>query len=384
MTVEQALLTMVALLATTATALWAIIGAALRIAPWASLRLMVANLLLGLSVATALQRAQGPSWLAWPVSDLLGLLAFVLAREAVQRLFRRPRSWRLDASLWCAAALVYAALPPDASSTGPYTLLYSGCVAVFAAGLAWDVWQAARQAFGAPAGAALAAPFALLVLLMGLRGGAQLLRPPELAPGDPQGLLWAFVALTLLLNVSLMVCVLARLLIVIRQRAERDPLTGLSNRRHFEQSLRREHARAARSSEPYALVLLDLDHFKQVNDQHGRDGGDAALRHVARLMEASLREFDSLGRLGGEEFALLLPATDAAGAQVAERLRARSSLPLEHRGQQIPLSASFGIAIGQGHGKGHGGDGTELFRQADQALYAAKTAGRNQVALAPS
>ncbi len=379
MTVEQALMTMVALLATTATVLWAVIGGVLRIAPGASLRLMVANLLLGLSVATALQRVQGPGWLAWPVSDLLGLLAFVLARQAVQRLFRRPRSLRLDASLWCAAALVYAALPPDASAMGPYTLLYSVCVALFAAGLAWDVWQAARQEFGALPGSVLALPFALLALLMALRFAAQVARPPEFAPDDSQSLLWAFVALTLLLNVSLMVCVLTRLLIVIRQRAEQDPLTGLSNRRHFEQSLLRERARALRSGEPYALVLLDLDHFKQVNDRHGHDGGDAALCHVAKLMQGTLREFDSLGRLGGEEFALLLPRTDASGArEVAERLRARlAAQPLEHRGQALALTASFGIAIGCDD------DPHELSRQADQALYAAKAGGRNRVEMAP-
>jgi len=131
----------------------------------------------------------------------------------------------------------------------------------------------------------------------------------------------------------------------------------------------------------HAELVLDVDHFKQVNDQHGHAAGDAALRHVAALLQTLLRRSDVLARTGGEEFVVLMPETGRdAAAQVAERMRAAlQAQDLEWEGRRIPVRASFGIACSE---QAHSDDA--LLQLADQALYAAKAGGRNRVALAPA
>lgn len=159
----------------------------------------------------------------------------------------------------------------------------------------------------------------------------------------------------------------------LRRLADTDPLTGLHNRRRFMEELT-----AALASGP-AVVVADLDLFKQVNDRHGHPAGDAALVHFAALAGARLRDGDILARLGGEEFALILPATslDDAAAR-AEALRADlAASPVGYEDQTIPLTASFGVAA-----RRRGEDGDHLLRRADQALYRAKEAGRNKVVAA--
>lgn len=166
----------------------------------------------------------------------------------------------------------------------------------------------------------------------------------------------------------------------LQQLSHRDHLTGLMNRRAFDELAPAQLAQAARHGWPLALLLFDLDHFKRVNDEHGHGAGDAVLRHVARIAQAQLRSADLLARYGGEEFIALLPDCDAdAALALAERLRlALQQQPLRlDDGRLLDLSASFGLAAGQGELSLDG-----LFGRADAALYAAKADGRNQVQLA--
>jgi len=158
----------------------------------------------------------------------------------------------------------------------------------------------------------------------------------------------------------------------LRVQATTDPLTGLANHRTFHERLRAEAARSRRSGTPLSLVLLDIDHFKRVNDNFGHQRGDEVLRVVAAVLAEDGRASDLTARLGGEEFALLLADTDADGAlAVAERLRA------ELEAVDIPgprrVTASFGVAA-----LGADADPDELVRAADRALYAAKAGGRNR------
>ncbi|GAB6389896.1 GGDEF domain-containing protein [Stutzerimonas marianensis] len=159
----------------------------------------------------------------------------------------------------------------------------------------------------------------------------------------------------------------------------RDPLTGTGNRLALEQSLSRETELARRHAQDLSVVMLDMDHFKTLNDQHGHHAGDAALRAISLLMKEQLRNVDMVFRFGGEEFALVLSNTSAtAAAVVAERIRAAiEQLPFLVGERQVKLSASLGCAT---YLTGEPLD--TLLQRADQALYQAKRSGRNQVASA--
>ncbi len=163
----------------------------------------------------------------------------------------------------------------------------------------------------------------------------------------------------------------------LRQLATQDPLTGLLNARAFQAACEPHIRLAARDGSAYALLFIDLDHFKQVNDRYGHDAGDAVLRAVAQCMRQALRASDVLGRIGGEEFCLFLPGTDEAGAmRLAEKLRATiEALCPDIGGQRLRITASMGVAQNQ-PGLARLAD---IQRAADQAMYRAKAAGRNRV-----
>jgi diguanylate cyclase (GGDEF)-like protein len=170
-----------------------------------------------------------------------------------------------------------------------------------------------------------------------------------------------------------------RNLALAERRATSDQLTGLPNRRAADDALRRMAAHSTRASSPMAAVLLDLDHFKQINDIHGHDAGDEVLATIGQLLTHSLRTSDFAARYGGEEFLLLLPDTDRDGALVlAEKLRA--TVENADYARMASVSGSFGVAIMPD-------DAVEvelLIREADRALYRAKARGRNRVEAAGS
>ncbi len=161
-------------------------------------------------------------------------------------------------------------------------------------------------------------------------------------------------------------------------RAATDALTGLPNHRGVQDTLKRMVAQASRNISSLALVLVDLDHFKQVNDVYGHDRGDELLAGVGAALRNVVRDSDFVGRYGGEEFLILLPASDRDGAvQVAESVRAAIAA-IRVTGVAAPITASAGVAVLPDDG----GDSVGLFRAADGALYAAKHAGRDRVHVA--
>lgn len=162
--------------------------------------------------------------------------------------------------------------------------------------------------------------------------------------------------------------------------ANTDSLTGIANRRYFFLLAEKELSRARRYGGPLAAMILDVDHFKVVNDSHGHAIGDLALTTVAGTCRAVLRTSDLLGRIGGEEFAMLLPQTDSAGAtSLAERLRqAIADMRVEYPTGSLSLSVTIGVAVWQG-----GADSLDqLLRRADDMLYEGKRQGRNRVSVA--
>ncbi len=161
----------------------------------------------------------------------------------------------------------------------------------------------------------------------------------------------------------------------------KDPLTGLANRRHFRAVLEREIDRVTRSGEAALLLMLDIDHFKKVNDTHGHLAGDVVLQSVARTLSACVRPMDTLARYGGEEFAVVLPACQAAfGRVVAERIRrAVANNPIQiSPGVDLNVTVSVGGAFAMQWIRST----TLLWTdRADHQLYQAKSAGRNRVSI---
>jgi diguanylate cyclase (GGDEF)-like protein len=173
----------------------------------------------------------------------------------------------------------------------------------------------------------------------------------------------------------------AQLLQETRRLAVTDSLTGLFNRRYFNQQLEENVSRAARYEEPLALIFLDVDHFKSVNDRFGHHAGDRCLQALARTLRENVRDSDQIARIGGEEFAVLLIRADRELAlSIAERLRDRIDDLIIEEDPPLPvdLTASLGIAFFREDGD----DPRSLMRSADRALYTAKRLGRNRVVLA--
>ncbi len=157
-----------------------------------------------------------------------------------------------------------------------------------------------------------------------------------------------------------------------------DPLTGLYNRRRLDDVLKREWAVCQRYKNNLSCIMLDVDHFKKINDQHGHAAGDDVLKQLANSVRSGLREVDLAARFGGEEFVILLPQTDKEGALIlAERLRKSIAQdPIQAGEKQLEVTASFGVASNRDVVDG---DPEDLLRGADIALYHAKRSGRNQV-----
>ncbi|MDQ3957301.1 MAG: diguanylate cyclase [Actinomycetota bacterium] len=158
----------------------------------------------------------------------------------------------------------------------------------------------------------------------------------------------------------------------VQRLAETDALTGLANRRTFESTLERELSRSARNGEPVTLVMVDIDHFKSLNDRHGHQAGDDVLRLVARVLQSACRDFDTAARYGGEEFAVVLPSCSSSESLVvAERLRETIA--------QIETVTSITGSAGVATFPAHAVDAETLIKAADEALYESKRSGRNRV-----
>ena len=253
--------------------------------------------------------------------------------------------------------LVICFAGPDASA--PYALYFAWVVIASAGFLS--------RAATAVHGAVVVGVYAVAIEIVG-------------PSATPSGLALAMTAGTALVAAVVMAGIAAQtreLVVRLDDAARTDPLTGLDNRRALRYDFERELARADRTRRPLSLVVLDLDHFKRFNDALGHLAGDEALRRLAEILEEVTRASEIAARLGGEEFAIVAPETDEAGA-IALAERVRIAVQSEFADATPPLTVSCGIAI---HHPGARPD-VDLFAVADRALYAAKDAGRNRVEVA--
>jgi len=330
-----------------------------------------------------LMRGAMPLTLNIVLSNTLMSLALALLLCAIAQFQAQPAP-RLTAALpvVATAALMFASIDSYHAR-----LLFTG--GIWAAQLALTVralWRprALNQRRGALLISAALGFQCVLLLARALWFMVNPLPFTDFMHGDDTGKLALVSSLAALVMASLGFVLLAkdRADAVNEHLASSDSLTGIANRRQLLQTLTRDVACAARLNQPYAVLMVDVDHFKDVNDRLGHAGGAAVLCHIARLLQRHLRAQDLVGRWGGEEFVLLLPHTSPEAARgVAEKLRQLvEETPCSHKGQSIDVTVSVGCCAEE---LGPGDEAGQLIEAADRALYAAKRAGRNRVESAP-
>ena len=379
--IEQQLLVFIMLLAGVSAIAWLIMSRLMHIAPSASLRFSIANMLLIAGISLLFLRQQDANLLFWQGSDLLILLAFVALKAGFLALFKRPSAIKVDVILLLLWTLLALQVPENTREHW-LGLLFS-VFAFFSLGSSTVIlYQASASSFKKRYAAAVAAPLAGISLLFLLRFVSILFTTQHNMPAVHQGksqLYWAYLVFVLLVNITIFSSTLVRLVAKIRHLADRDQLTGLYNRFALNRKLAQLQQLHSRHQQPYAVLLLDLDHFKQVNDQYGHLTGDKVLKHAASLLKQNIRSEDTLGRFGGEEFLLLMPMTEQPAAeQVAGKLiQLLRQQPLQLGDTAIALTTSIGIATAQVNGPALSSE--TMLQQADKALYHAKANGRDQV-----
>ena len=326
-------------------------------------------------------RGQVPDFLSIPVANVLLALAFVFSLRALRGFAGRPEAHWMDAAAVGLVAVVATAFLYVHPQLGVRVLVISAVFGVLFA-------ASARMALAAAPSPrprshqAVAVVYGLLAAIMGLRvlREATGLAPlgDALEPTPFQALLFAIGALAPpLATLGFVLMVNERLRFELTRRATLDPLTLTYNRRTLAELAARALAQARRQDSGFGVLLLDVDHFKRINDTLGHAAGDEALQQLVGILRAGMRAEDTLGRMGGEEFIVLLPHVDARQAVAAgERLRAavEAARPLLG-GTPWPMTVSIGVAARTGEE-----DFDALLRRADTAMYAAKHAGRNRVA----
>lgn len=320
-----------------------------------------------------------PRWLAGSIANNLIAAGHALTLIGVQR-YLGYRPWNF--ALLIPVGLVVLTLLPVLGRY-PWPFIAETSALVFLGGYsAWLLWRAPAPGITAYRRAA-ALVLAVFAVFLFARTGYVLITRAFTASFDPHalqiavflgGMLFGFA-----LTMALVLLIFREKELHMREIAVRDALTGLYNRYALSDASNLEFELAQRDDTPLSLLAIDLDHFKSINDRHGHATGDLVLREVSELIRQELRNHDRIYRIGGEEFLVLLPATDLhAASALAERLRKRieaSMLPMATGDQRVQVTASFGVA--QANPERESWDHALL--RADQALYRAKESGRNRV-----
>lgn len=327
-------------------------------------------------------RPAEPVWLTYTVASVCHVLGLAFARYGAEIFLRiRPRKVEYFVTLFF-GGVAFVVIGPHAEA--PRIALTSLLSASLLLGAMLSCWRPMREEFGRTFALVAAVPISGL-FLVNLKFGWNALQGQTGQmdhSGAVQTIVWsitlvaaaAFNFLFLFLLGMRMQRALARL-------ATHDPLTGILNRRGMQSLLQAEWQRGQRYGTPFAVISLDVDHFKRVNDTHGHDAGDKVLVSLATLLSQQVRDTDRVARMGGEEFLVLLPTcrAEVEGVSLAQRLRvalAHTAVPLP-RGAAIHVTASWGVAgpLPQDASE------EDLLRRADAALYQGKHQGRDGVVL---
>jgi diguanylate cyclase (GGDEF)-like protein len=306
------------------------------------------------------------------------IFAACLAAMGVRRFYDRPVSWRftfLITGLSC-TALIFFIVVYDSVSMRILTYSVGQSVPFVLTLKLLLTPQEGRSTAGARLAGIITA---LSIAMYAIRAGGNLLGVDFAFTGssNPQSVIvMVLMFLSMALNFGFLLMTMDRLRNEVADLALLDDLTGVGNRRHLVQRLSEECARSARSGEPFALLVIDLDGFKAVNDTHGHAAGDACLQHFALMAQTRLRAGDMLARTGGDEFCIVLPSsTLREGAMIARRVLEVCRSDAEACvASEIPIAVSIGVAQWT---RETGTFPDRLIAAADHALYAAKKEGKN-------
>lgn len=319
------------------------------------------------------------------VSVITLLFSIVLARRASEHFFSLSVKWWEDVPFLLLVALllywVFQLDNRDEQTRYVLTIAFTG--------LAWliiraviTVHKAMTREFGKSVAMIMHAPSLILAAIVLIQSVLfQTKTSIAITPHTGQFSSISYLLLMLIAtgftHIFYVILLVKRLILQLETQSKRDPLTDLLNRRGMQEILNQQMEFRFRYNEPFSVLMLDIDHFKRINDEHGHDKGDDVLRKIARIIEASVRTTDQVARIGGEEFLVMLPRTTIAlAAEMAERLRATiESNSLEIMGKSVTVS------IGVTHAIPQDGEQNRLLIRADHALYQSKEHGRNRVSI---
>ena len=314
--------------------------------------------------------------------NVSGVVAMLALQRGVWCFIGRDGGWR-GQGLALATVLIAAWIGLDPSAGWLRVGVNSAVLTFVCLGVARDLHRHARDTLRVRWPLPLALPLALGALGFAARGLRALLQPASVAAemtADSAlnvGMAFGYVVLMLVFHATLTALLVTRLVVELQHRSRHDTLTGLLNRRAMDEALGAQLQRSLRNGEAFAVMMIDIDHFKSINDRHGHAVGDGALRHLAALLRAAVREVDRVARYGGEEFVVLLPDVSLADAQpLAERLREQVASQGHVQGA---LALAFTVSIGVAEWRPGHDDLPQLLSRADAALYRAKQGGRDRV-----
>jgi len=363
---------------------WAVIGDERRpIAYWLAYSLLLAG---GLALMS--QRPDLNPWWTDVVANLALLLAFVCAQRGMMAFLRLPEFGTEMAGL---VALTLAGMIGLGPFPQPSGWIHPGYLVAAAVGwlvlsTAWRSVRTLREHFGATVAWVVIGTNGLIGVTNWIRFAMAVFTPQAIVPLHlPSALNVAMVYMTMataaVFNFMFLFLIVLRLLRRLTVLVQRDALTGLFNRRAMEQMLDHAWSRWRRLAEPFTVVTVDLDHFKNINDTWGHHAGDEVLKATAGKLQAHVRAADVVGRVGGEEFLAVLEACPAGPSAIrAERLRqaiGADAVPIDG-GVSVAVTASIGVATVSAADT----DVTQMLRRSDAALYRAKREGRNRVCMA--
>ncbi|MEP7298535.1 MAG: GGDEF domain-containing protein [Burkholderiales bacterium] len=361
---------------------WVLCGSLLREQRAAVFHWSAFMALFGVGFLLAAQRSVPPTWWAHGGGSIAFVAGYVMLRRGMQLFLGTARRDGENLLILGGVTSGFVVLGAGPDTAAARVVLGQGASALILLRLVLDATPALQAEYGRRVAWLLAAPPVVRAVSFLIGALRQLWSPDvplEMQPAmlNSTSAVLSFIAAAALFNFGFMALVTLRLVRRLQDQSLRDPLTGLLNRRALDAELQREWLRARRTGATFALLAVDIDHFKSVNDAHGHHGGDAVLVAIAQQLRASARQTDVVARTGGEEFVLLMTGVTARGAlEAAQRLRhAVAAASVEHAGRQIGVTVSVGVAMPEPGDI----DADASMQRADRLLYAAKAAGRDRV-----